>query len=152
NEHFSTELALVSTGIIQEYQASGPYGSPERFNESQAFVDQGAIDGLKQLVVRDENAYWNPHDKCACSDNFLIYTFRRNVYETRVDTSDPGKILAGSDMHIIANEVFNDKSQIIAGGRLVGEIDTLKNLDGLGKRTTSERGRVDKYWRDKNSG
>jgi filamentous hemagglutinin len=108
NDHFSTEVALISTEQIHEYQQKG---SPTRWDADAdgVFVDHNSADHLLNLNT--------PDDTGANNDNFYEYTYTRTIEEEVIAESDPGKILAGGNMLITANQVLNDKSQIVAGER-----------------------------------
>lgn len=73
------------------------------------FVDHNSADHLLNLNT--------PDDTGANNDNFYEYTYTRTIEEEVIAESDPGKILAGGNMLITANQVLNDKSQIMAGER-----------------------------------
>lgn len=107
NDHFSTEVALISTEQIHEYQHKG---SPTRWSadEEGVFVDNNSADDLLNLNT--------PEDTGANNDNFYEYNYTRTIEEEVIAESEPGKILSGGQMVISANHVLNDKSQIVAGG------------------------------------
>ncbi|MDH0074928.1 hemagglutinin repeat-containing protein [Stenotrophomonas maltophilia] len=64
----------------------------------------------------------------------------RTVYETQVTRSDPGKILAGGRMQLNGDSLVNDKSQILAGGALTGDLGNLRNVDAFGEHRVHEEG------------
>ena len=64
----------------------------------------------------------------------------RTVYETKVTSSDPGKILSGGRMQLNGDSLVNDKSQILAGGALTGDLGNLRNVDAFGERRVHEEG------------
>lgn len=68
----------------------------------------------------------------------FIYT--STEYETQVTSSAPGKILAGGNMTLTGDELVNDKSQIIAGGALIGDLGNLVNIDAFGEHRIHEEG------------
>ncbi len=72
--------------------------------------------------------------------NWTQYHVTRTERETQVLTSDPGRILSGGSMHLAGGDLVNDKSQIVAGGVLAGELADLRNLDAEGVRIVSESG------------
>ncbi|EBV1275491.1 filamentous hemagglutinin N-terminal domain-containing protein [Salmonella enterica subsp. enterica serovar Oranienburg] len=76
------------------------------------------------------------------SDNFYEYQYTRNVTETQVKASSPGRILSGGNMQINAGVLNNTDSRVIAGGTLSGQTGTLNNHATLGERVTTDRGGV----------
>ncbi|OBU48943.1 hemagglutinin repeat-containing protein [Stenotrophomonas maltophilia] len=64
----------------------------------------------------------------------------RTVYETQVTRSDPGKILSGGMMRLSGDSLVNDKSQILAGGALLGDLGNLRNVDAFGEHRVHEEG------------
>ncbi|MEY3659848.1 MAG: putative hemagglutination domain, partial [Pseudomonadota bacterium] len=72
--------------------------------------------------------------------NWTQYTVTRTERETRVLSSDPGRILSGGDMHLRGGDLVNDKSQIVAGGALTGDLSQLRTVEAEGVRIVSESG------------
>ncbi|WP_241570124.1 hypothetical protein, partial [Rosenbergiella collisarenosi] len=68
-------------------------------------------------------------------DDFYEYQFQRRVVETQLVTSDPGKIIAGGDLTLHSEQVTNQDSLVMAGGRLLGVIGTLNNRVTWGQQT-----------------
>ncbi|MFE8147730.1 hemagglutinin repeat-containing protein [Brenneria goodwinii] len=144
NDNFATELVTVSSGPVTEYQHAG---SPNRWNadEEGVFVDGNSSDGLRNLNT--------PEDTGSNNDSFSQYDYNRTVQETRIKTSDPAQILAGGNITLAGDALFNDKSRIVAGGTLetsgMGEV---KNDDVSGERHTSDAGWVTHYYRIRHKG
>ncbi|MDC7949735.1 hemagglutinin repeat-containing protein [Enterobacter kobei] len=143
NDHFSTEVALISTEQIHEYQQKG---SPTRWDADAdgVFVDHNSADHLLNLNT--------PDDTGANNDNFYEYTYTRTIEEEVIAESDPGKILAGGNMLITANQVLNDKSQIVAGGTLGIFADSVDNVMPEGSRWITDAGSVTHYSRKSRKG
>lgn len=143
NDHFSTEVALISTEQIHEYQHKG---SPNRWgaDEEGVFVDHNSADDLLNLNT--------PEDTGANNDNFYEYNYTRTIEEEVIAESDPGKILSGGQMTISANHVLNDKSQIVAGGTLGIFADTVDNVMPEGSRWITDAGSVTHYSRKTKKG
>lgn len=72
--------------------------------------------------------------------NWTQYHVTRTEYETRVLKSDPGRILSGGDMHLAGDDLLNDKSQIVAGGALTGDLANLHTVEAQGVRIVNESG------------
>lgn len=143
NDHFSTEVALISTEQIHEYQQKG---SPTRWDADAdgVFVDHNSADHLLNLNT--------PDDTGANNDNFYEYTYTRTIEEEVIAESDPGKILAGGNMLITANQVLNDKSQIMAGGTLGIFANSVDNVMPEGSRWITDAGSVTHYSRKSRKG
>ncbi|WP_249978711.1 hypothetical protein, partial [Vreelandella olivaria] len=68
------------------------------------------------------------------------YDIERIETRNEVVSSKPGEILAGGDLTLSGGDVVNDKSRILAGGRLTSELDSLENLDAEVGVSVIERG------------
>ncbi|WP_249213362.1 MULTISPECIES: hemagglutinin repeat-containing protein [unclassified Tatumella] len=143
NDRFTTELVTVSTGKITGYQQSA---DPVRWmaGEEGVFVDRNSADSLLNLNTPGKTGYGN--------DRFSQYDYNRTVQETRVRESEPGKIIAGSDMAINTGHLLNDKSQVIAGGTLAINAGSVDNVAVPGQRLTTDVGEVTSYYRIRKKG
>ncbi|MCL2656988.1 MAG: filamentous hemagglutinin N-terminal domain-containing protein, partial [Betaproteobacteria bacterium] len=72
--------------------------------------------------------------------NWTQFSVTHTEYEDQVATSDPGLIRSGGSMTLLGGEFINDKSQILIGGVLQGDIDHLTNLDAQGQHVVHEEG------------
>src|SRR5690606_25478286 len=72
--------------------------------------------------------------------NWTQYEITRSEYETQVTESAPSLIRAGGNLTLHGNELLNDKSQIIAGGVLQGDLDKLKNEAVFGQHVIRQAG------------
>ena len=68
------------------------------------------------------------------------YNVTRTESESKVISSDPGKILSGGSMSLRGADLVNDKSQIIAGATLSGDLVNLRNLQAQGQHVVHEEG------------
>ena len=144
NDRFTTGVVTVSQQQVTEYQHTG---SPTRWNAADdgVFVDGNSADGLRNLNT--------PDDTGSNNDNFNQFDYTRTVEETRILESDPAKILAGSNMTLSGNRLFNDKSQVIAGGTLaIAGLQEVKNDDVPGERLTTDVGSATHYYRIRHKG
>ncbi len=144
NDHFSTEVVRVSQEDLTDYQHSG---STNRWSSTEkgVWVDGNSSDGLRNLNT--------PEDTGANNDNFNQYDYTRTIDETRIKESDPAKILAGGNLLMTGDKLFNDKSQVIAGGTLaIDQMGSVKNEDVPGKRYTTDEGTVTHYYRIRHKG
>lgn len=74
------------------------------------------------------------------------YNVQRTLLESQVTRSAPGQILAGGSMDLAGQSILNDKSRIIAAGRLAGDLDTLRNTPAQGERVEQESGTTQSSW------
>lgn len=143
NDHFTTEVAQVSTEQITEYQHSG---SPNRWSadEKGVFIDRNSADNLLNLNTPEDTGHNN--------DNFYQYDYTRTTEEEVIKESDPGKILSGGNLSIRADRVLNDKSQIVAGGTLGIAANSVDNVMPEGSRWITDEGSVIHYSRKTHKG
>ncbi|MGR2738820.1 two-partner secretion domain-containing protein, partial [Billgrantia sp. Q4P2] len=76
------------------------------------------------------------------------YDFTRTTTETQVVDSAPAQLLAGGDMTLRADALYNDNSHILAGGTLTFEGGTLTNTAVTGERIVTDRGTATRTWRE----
>ena len=143
NDHFSTELATVSTEAITEYQQSGDTVR-WKAGEEGVFVDRNSADSLRNLNT--------PGKTGSNHDRFTQYDYTRTVQETQIAESDPAKIIAGGNMTVNADKVFNDKSQMVAGNTLTMNAGELDNVEVAGQRITTDVGKSTRYYRIRHKG
>ncbi|WP_368543625.1 two-partner secretion domain-containing protein [Enterobacter soli] len=144
NDNFSTEVALVSQEQLTEYQHTG---SPSRWKagDDGVWVDNNSADGLRNLNTPERTGHGN--------DNFNQYDYTRTVEETRIKETDPAKILSGGNMTLSGDKLFNDKSQVVAGGTLlIDQMGSVQNDDVTGERYTTDNGTVTHYYRIRHKG
>lgn len=144
NDHFSTEVVRVSQDDLTDYQHTG---STNRWSSTEqgVWVDGNSSDGLKNLNTPERSGHGN--------DNFNQYDYTRTIDETRIKESDPAKILAGGNLLMTGDKLFNDKSQVIAGGTLaIDQMGSVQNEDVPGKRYTTDEGTVTHYYRIRHKG
>src|SRR5690606_23428315 len=54
--------------------------------------------------------------------------------------SAPALIRSGGGMHLSGDVLINDKSRIVVGGALTGDLTNLQNIDGIGTHRVHETG------------
>ncbi|EPC9012799.1 filamentous hemagglutinin, partial [Escherichia coli] len=140
NDHFTTEHVVVSTEKVTEYQLSGS-DKRWRAGEPDVYVDNDSSNSLKKL-----------HTPEGARDKFTQYDYTRTVEETRVKDSDPGKILSGAGMTIVADKLLNDKSQVVAGGLLTIPSGSVENVSVSGERHVTDSGTSTYYYRIRKKG
>lgn len=138
NEHFSTKIETVSVEPVVEYQGGG---SPNRYREGTP--DVYTFDN-EALCLHTPDGYYG--------ENWSHYDYDRTTSETKVATSDPAQILAGGNMAITADILLNDKSRIVAGGALTGDLGTLTNTEVAGERVITDLGTQTSVWRKHRKG
>ncbi|BEG74037.1 two-partner secretion domain-containing protein [Achromobacter xylosoxidans] len=106
--------------------------TPER--EAALAINKSRHDAL-QARLRAFNADFNRR----LVRNFFYYIVREDVSETRVTSTDPGRIVAGGDA-TFTGAVTNDKSRIIAGGALSVEGPGIDNRGAQGERRVTRVG------------
>lgn len=137
NLHFSTGVQQSGPEHIVEYQGSG---SANRYKPGDPDV----------YIYNDESDHL--HTPEGNYESWSKYEYGRTTTTPVVTGSDPGKITAGGAMRIDAGTVLNDKSQIIAGGALTGNIGNLQNTEVPGQQTVTDSGTVTSYWRHQKKG
>lgn len=78
--------------------------------------------------------------------NFTQYNVVHQEFESQVYASDPGKIRSGGAMDLQGTQLINDKSQIMAGGAMTGDLNNLNNIDAEGKHIIKESGTAQYTW------
>lgn len=135
NEHFSTQEVEVSRESILEYQLTG---STNRYRPEQISIYNSEVDYL--VTPEGEREDWN------------LYNYTRVTRETQILSSDPAQILAGGNLRLDVADALNDKSRIIAGGTIGGNLGRLENTEAPGERVTTESGIVTHFYRIQKKG
>ncbi|SFX66479.1 hemagglutinin repeat-containing protein [Marinospirillum alkaliphilum] len=68
------------------------------------------------------------------------YEVTESTSETQVTHSTPGQMLAGGHLVLDADSLINDKSRILVGGSLIGDIENLENREALGENIVYRSG------------
>ena len=144
NDDFATEIVLVSQEPLTEYQHSGSTNRWKAGDEG-VWIDGNSSDGLRNLNTPELSGHGH--------DDFNEYNYTRTIEETRIKQSDPAKILSGGNMTLTGDRLFNDKSQVVAGGTLSTDaMGTVLNDDVAGERHTTDAGYVTHYYRIRHKG
>ncbi len=145
------QSALFSAGDLHvggTLDADGhAVGSADELHNTSAFIESLGNMGLSATGLYNTNEHYaaevrriaGPSSVSWSSGNFQ-YSVTRSEYRTTVVEGRPGQILAGGDMHITGSVLFNDKSLILAGGSLGGDLDRLQNIDAQGVHVVSDSG------------
>lgn len=127
NLHFATELAQV--GGATKYLYIQPEGDPNKHNADEYRWESWSRAGrYRNKQTGEEVRAWTQYD------------VTQTEYETRVIESAPALIRSGGNMTLRGDELVNDKSQIIAGGVLQGDLDRLNNVAAFGEHVTRQNG------------
>jgi filamentous hemagglutinin len=132
NEHFASEVQQISQASQIEYQGSG---AAQRYLPTDADV----------YIYNDQSDYL--HTPEGNYEQWTKYDYTRTVNQSVVTQSAPAKLLAGGGITLLAGNVLNDKSQIVAGGTLSVQATSLNNLQAQGSKTTTDVGTATSYWR-----
>jgi filamentous hemagglutinin len=115
--HYQQELATWQTQTDERYEALDT--AIESYNN-----------GFAGAVIR----------------SWTQYNIMRTISESQVASSVPGKILSGLSMSLKGSELVNDKSLIVAGGQLNGDLNRLSNVQALGQHVVHEQGTAQSTW------
>ncbi|KGG92546.1 hypothetical protein P245_11405, partial [Comamonas thiooxydans] len=127
NLHFRTELAQV--GGPTKYLYIQPKGDPGKYSADEYRWESWSRAGrYRHKQTGAEVRDWTQYD------------VTRTEYETQVVESAPALIRSGGNMSLRGGELINDKSQVIAGGVLHGDLDRLNNVAAFGEHITSKTG------------
>ncbi|MET2491702.1 hemagglutinin repeat-containing protein, partial [Ralstonia pseudosolanacearum] len=136
-EHFSTGVQSQGTQHIVEYQGDG---AANRYKPGDPDV----------YIYNDESDHL--HTPEGNYESWHKYEYDRSTSATVITGSDPGKITSAGAMRIDAGTLFNDKSQIIAGGTLSANVGSLQNTEVTGQQTVTDAGTATSYWRHQKKG
>ncbi|WP_231654761.1 hemagglutinin repeat-containing protein [Ralstonia solanacearum] len=137
NAHFSTAVQSQGTQHVVEYQGDG---AANRYKAGDAGV----------YIYNDESDHL--HTPEGNYESWHKYEYDRTTTATVITGSDPGKITSAGAMRIDAGTLFNDKSQIIAGGTLSANAGALQNTEVTGQQTVTDAGTATSYWRHQKKG
>lgn len=84
--------------------------------------------------------------------NWTDYSITRTVTQTQVTTSEPGSIRSGGNATFKGGVFTNDKSLIVVGGLLTGQMQALNNIDGEGTETSTDTGWSQYYHMEAHNG
>jgi filamentous hemagglutinin family protein len=70
--------------------------------------------------------------------NYTVYDYSRTLTQTEIVQRDPAQLLFGGKVRL-SGTLYNDNSQLILGGTLLGPTKTIHNIDTFGTRATIEQ-------------
>lgn len=127
NEHFATSEVMVVGPTKKLYIQ--PKGTPGMHDASEFTWSSWSRAGKYR---------WNNGNGDV--KDWTQYDVTHTEYETQVASSAPGRIISGGNMTLRGDELINDKSQILAGGALLGDLGNLRNIDAFGEYRVHEEG------------
>ncbi|WP_244986461.1 hemagglutinin repeat-containing protein [Rosenbergiella epipactidis] len=136
NETLTTALVEVENATYHEAALSG---SAQRYDWQEVDTRYKNKYGVHTAKMPDGTQ----------GEDFYEYHYQRTVLETQIVKSDPGKIIAGGDLTLNSQQVTNQDSIVIAGGKLLGVIGSLNNLVTWGERITTDIGTVTRWYAKK---
>ena len=137
-EHVKNEVA--PSGSIKRYQLS----------EERIYGHDDEIPKDKVVVHSSENlqlsVYGDP------KDSWTKYEYDRTREKDVVDTSNPGRIISGGDLHMDVDHMVNDASQISAAGDITGTVGHYEQSNPKGNEYITEDGTATSYSRHHKKG
>ena len=132
-EHIKNEVA--PSGSIKRYQLS----------EERIYGHDDEIPKDKVVVHSSENlqlsVYGDP------KDSWTKYEYDRTREKDVVDTSNPGRIISGGDLHMDVDHMTNEASQISAAGDITGTVGHYEQSNPKGNEYITEDGTATSYSR-----
>ena len=137
-EHVKNEVA--PSGSIKRYQLS----------EERIYGHDDEIPKDKVVVHSSENlqlsVYGDP------KDSWTKYEYDRTREKDVVDTSNPGRIISGGDLHMDVDHMTNEASQISAAGDITGTVGHYEQSNPKGNEYITEEGTATSYSRHHKKG
>ena len=138
NEHIKNEVA--PSGSIKRYQLSEEriYGHDDEIPKDKVVVHSS--ENLQLSVYGDHKDSWTK------------YEYDRTREKDVVDTSNPGRIISGGDLHMDVDHMVNDASQISAAGDITGTVGHYEQSNPKGNEYITEDGIATSYSRHHKKG
>ena len=137
-EHIKNEVA--PSGSIKRYQLS----------EERIYGHDDEIPKDKVVVHSSENLQLSINGKH--HDSWTKYEYDRTREEDVVDTSNPGRIISGGNLHMDVDHMVNDASQISAVGDITGTVGHYEQSNPKGNEYITEEGTATSYSRHHKKG
>ena len=137
-EHVKNEVA--PSGSIKRYQLSEEriYGHDEEVPKDKVVVH--SVENLRLSVYGDHHHSWTK------------YEYDRTREKDVVDTSNPGRIISGGDLHMDVDYMTNEASQISAAGDITGTVGHYEQSNPKGNEYITEDGTATAYSRRRRHG
>lgn len=137
-EHVKNEVA--PSGSIKRYQLS----------EERIYGHDDEIPKDKVVVHSSENLQLSINGKH--HDSWTKYEYDRTREEDAVDTSNPGRIISGGNLHVDVDHMVNEASQISAAGDITGTVGHYEQSNPKGNEYITEEGTATSYSRHHKNG
>ena len=137
-EHVKNEVA--PSGSIKRYQLS----------EERIYGHDDKIPKDKVVVHSSENLQLSINGKH--HDSWTKYEYDRTREEDVVDTSNPGRIISGGNLHVDVDHMVNEASQISAVGDITGTVGHYEQSNPKGNEYITEEGTATSYSRHHKNG
>ena len=137
-EHVKNEVA--PSGSIKRYQLS----------EERIYGHDDKIPKDKVVVHSSENLQLSINGKH--HDSWTKYEYDRTREEDVVDTSNPGRIISGGNLHVDVDHMVNEASQISAAGDITGTVGNYEQSNPKGNEYITEEGTATSYSRHHKKG
>lgn len=137
-EHVKNEVA--PSGSIKRYQLS----------EERIYGHDDKIPKDKVVVHSSENLQLSINGKH--HDSWTKYEYDRTREEDAVDTSNPGRIISGGNLHVDVDHMVNEASQISAAGDITGTVGHYEQSNPKGNEYITEEGTATSYSRHHKNG
>ena len=137
-EHVKNEVA--PSGSIKRYQLS----------EERIYGHDDEIPKDKVVVHSSENLQLSINGKH--HDSWTKYEYDRTREEDVVDTSNPGRIISGGNLHMDVDHMVNEASQISAVGDITGTVGHYEQSNPKGNEYITEEGTATSYSRHHKKG
>ena len=137
-EHIKNEVA--PSGSIKRYQLSEEriYGHDDEIPKDKVVVH--SYENLQLSVYGDHKDKWTK------------YEYDRTREVDTVDTSNPGRIISGGNLHMDVDHMVNEASQISAVGDITGTVGQYEQSNPKGNEYITEEGTATSYSRHHKKG
>ena len=137
-EHVKNEVA--PSGSIKRYQLSEEriYGHDDEIPKDKVVVHSS--ENLQLSVYGDHKDSWTK------------YEYDRTREKDVVDTSNPGRIISGGNLHMDVDHMTNEASQISAAGDITGTVGHYEQSNPKGNEYITENGTATSYSRRRRRG
>ena len=137
-EHVKNEVA--PSGSIKRYQLSEEriYGHDDEIPKDKVVVH--SYENLQLSVYGEHHNSWTK------------YEYDRTREVDTVDTSNPGRIISGGNLHMDVDHMVNEASQISAAGDITGTVGHYEQSNPKGNEYITEEGTATSYSRHHKKG
>ena len=137
-EHIKNEVA--PSGSIKRYKLS----------EERIYLDHEQIPKDKVVIHTRENLQLSINGEY--HERWTKYEYDRTREKDVVDTSNPGRIISGGDLHMDVDHMTNEASQISAAGDITGTVGHYEQSNPKGNEYITEDGTATSYSRRRRRG